>query len=704
LSPPISTAIKAARQLGIPSLLDYARYQIGLRSGYYRWKSTQPNNDAPGSIHAVFELPSQESLQAVLGDRARDLIQQADEVSAGKVRLFGNPPVPLQLVPPGELAHWTYYAKNKLPGGEEDIKLIWEPARFGWAFILGRAYILTGNEIYARTFWEHTETFLSANPAYLGPNWYSGQEAALRLFAFVFAGQVFAPSSHSSTARQDHLRNSIAEHAARLPLTLVYAKAQNNNHLLTEAAALYTAGLALPEHPQARRWKDIGWGCFNRAIQAQISGDGAYIQYSTNYHRLMLQTILWVASLSDLGRPPRPLPVESQTRAASATRWLMALLDPLSGRVPNLGPNDGAYILPFSTLPFEDFRPVLQAAASVFLGKCVLPPGPVDEMRLWLGTYYTAQGILKVDLSTPPHSWGGGDGDSLTSRKPCYTEDNPQSESPSYHKNAPVEPHCLRSSVIDSWVYLRAARYSARPGHADQLHLDLWWRGLNVALDPGTFRYNSSPPWDNSLARTEVHNTVCINNTDQMTRAGRFLWLDWAQAQIQDYKTSEDGSFKSITAQHAGYSRMGVLHNRQVAARDDGWNVLDELIPTEPYASPMSLVQARLHWLLPDWPWEILDSGSQDQNQYSYILRIKSRYGWISLEVRMPVPVHRPVQQSAPEIQLARAGELMYGAGEVSPIAGWSSPSYNHKIPALAFSIRQIGRLPIRFSSHWIFP
>jgi hypothetical protein len=672
LSPPMSTAIKAARQLGIPSLLDYARYQIGLRSGYYRRKSTQPNNDAPGSIHPVFELPSQESLRAILGDRARDLIEQADEVAAGKVRLFGNQPVPLQLVPPGELAHWTYYAKNKLPGGEEDIKLLWEPARFGWAFTLGRAYLLTGNETYARTFWEHTETFLSVNPAYLGPNWYSGQEVALRLFAFVFAWHVFAPSPHSSTARLDHLRNSIAEHAARLPLTLVYAKAQNNNHLLTEAAGLYTAGLALREHPEAQRWRGLGWKNFNQAIQAQISGDGAYIQHSTNYHRLMLQTILWVVSLRNQGQPPHPLPLESQTRAASATRWLMALLDPLSGRVPKLGPNDGAYILPFSICPFEDFRPVLQAAASAFLGKCLFPPGPVDEMRLWLGTY--------------------------------YTEDKPQSESPSHHKNALVEPHCLHSSKVDSWVYLRAVRFSARPGHADQLHLDLWWRGLNVALDPGTFRYNSAPPWDNSLARTEVHNTVCINNTDQMTRAGRFLWLDWAQAQIPDYKTSEDGSIKSITAQHDGYSRMGVLHSRQVVEQDGGWNVLDELNPTEPFASTISPVQARLHWLLPDWPWEILDPGRQDQNQYSYILRIKSSYGWIRLQVRIPVPEHMPVSESAPEIQLVRAGELVYGAGEISPIAGWSSPTYNHKVPALAFSIRQKGRLPIRFSSDWIFP
>jgi hypothetical protein len=672
LSPPMSTAIKAARQLGIPSLLNYARYQVGLRSGYYRRKSTQSNNELPGSIYPVFKLPSQESLQAVLGDRTRDLIEQADEVAAGKVRLFGNQPVPLQLVPPGELAHWTYYAKNKLPGGEEDIKLLWEPARFGWAFTLGQAYVLTGNETYARTFWENTETFLSANPAYLGPNWYSGQEVALRLFAFVFAWHVFAPSPYSSAARQAQLRKSIAEHAERLPLTLVYAKAQNNNHLLTEAAGLYTAGLALREHPEAQRWRDMGWQCFNQAIQAQISSDGAYIQHSTNYHRLMLQTILWVVSLKNHEQPPHPLPVESQICAATATRWLMALLDPLSGRVPNIGPNDGAYILPFSTCPFEDFRPVLQAAASAFLGKSLFPPGPVDEMRLWLGTN--------------------------------HTEQKPQSESPSHHKNAFAEPHCLHNSKVDSWAYLRAARFYARPGHADQLHVDLWWRGLNVALDPGTFRYNSAPPWDNSLARTEVHNTVCINNTDQMTRAGRFLWLDWAQAQIPDFKTSEDGSFKSITAQHDGYSRMGVLHSRRVAPRDDGWNVLDELNPTQPYASTLSPVQARLHWLLPDWSWEILDTGSQDQNQYSCILRIKSNYGWIRLQVRIPVPQHTPVSMSAPEIQLVRAGELIYGAGEVSPILGWSSPTYNHKVPALSFSIRQKDRLPIRFSSDWIFP
>ena len=33
----------------------------------------------------------------------------------------------------------------------------------------------------------------------------------------------------------------------------------------------------------------------------------------------------------------------------------------------------------------------------------------------------------------------------------------------------------------------------------DQLHLDLWWRGLNIAQDAGTYLYNADPPWDNPL-------------------------------------------------------------------------------------------------------------------------------------------------------------------------------------------------------------
>src|SRR5690606_27045569 len=65
--------------------------------------------------------------------------------------------------------------------------------------------------------------------------------------------------------------------------------------------------------------------------------------------------------------------------------------------------------------------------------------------------------------------------------------------------------HALRGPK--SFAFVRAATYKTRPGQADNLHVDIWHRGVNVAFDPGTYSYNSPLPWNNSLVHTRVHNT-----------------------------------------------------------------------------------------------------------------------------------------------------------------------------------------------------
>jgi hypothetical protein len=192
----------------------------------------------------LLEPPAAVDLEHRLGAQGiQILLAEADEIVAGRVRLFGAAPVVLDLEPPGPLTHWTDYERNPaglLPAGE-DIKLTWEPARFGWTFTLGRAYRLSGDERYPQAFGAYLRRFVAANPPYLGPNWMSAQEAALRVLAFTFAKQVFASSPYVAPAQ---VEQAIAAHAARIPPTLAYARAQGNNHLLSEAAGLYTAGLA----------------------------------------------------------------------------------------------------------------------------------------------------------------------------------------------------------------------------------------------------------------------------------------------------------------------------------------------------------------------------------------------------------------------------------------------------------------------------
>ena len=683
---------KAARQLGLRQVGYFTLYQLELRSGYLRWATRPPPPDLEQQpMWNFLPLFSPEDLSRCLGaEGASRLLVEADEIVAGYVRLFGGPPVALRLAPEAEPAHWTVYERGRRQVSDEDVKFIWEPGRFGWAYSLGRAYRLSGDERYPAAFWRLAEQFLEANPAGLGPHWVSAQEVALRLIAFTFAGQIFAASPHSTPERQARLAQAIGAHAARIPPTLGYALAQNNNHLLSEAAGLYTAGLALPDHPSAARWRNLGWRLFHQGLLAQIAPDGAYAQHSANYQRLMLQLALWMHLLGHT--QGQQFPEVSVQRLAQSTRWLAALLDS-SGQVPNLGPNDGAYILPLTACPFEDYRPVLQAASAAFLGETLLASGPWDEMSAW---------FCPIAQTT-----------SLRQSAPTVSNRRDRTSLPS-----PVSPHVLRTPEGTSWAYLRAERFHSRPGHADQLHLDLWWRGLNVAQDAGTYLYNAPPPWQNALAGSTVHNTLTVNGLDQMLPAGRFLYLDWAQASVLARQSlaaplpeagrgrgvgGADDAGERLTAQHDGYRRLGLLHRRIVTAQaGPRWLVEDILMAASPASSlpteNSAAVEACLNWLLPDWPWEV--QASQDNSQV--VLMLQSPYGALALKLAIWPP--GIVLENRPSLQLVRAGEVLLGAGEPAPVWGWSSPTYGVKIPALAARFTHRGSLPLQFSSEWIFP
>lgn len=708
----------ALRELGLRQLGWYAIYQLGLRSGHYRRVTPPPPVDLPGGLRFIppLQLPERSVLRSAIHEQTLDsYLKAAAEILSGQVRLFAGPPCLLGLCPPPPLDHWTAYegqAQLLPPAGPSlsasllaeshidsmagsfvsqdqapvpvDIKLTWEPARFGWALTLAQAYQVDGDERYAQAFWEYTSAFLDANPPYLGPNWLSAQEAALRLIAISYALGVFTSSPHLTAQRGQRLAQAIADHARRIPSTLPYARAQNNNHLLSEAAGLFTAGAVLPDHPAAPGWRDLGWRTYNEGLQSQIALDGSYSQHSANYHRLMLQLSLWMDAL----RRACGLewPALSASRLAAATRWLDALLDPASGRVPNLGPNDGSLLFPALPGEFDDYRPTVQAASRAFLSRALLGDGRWDELSLWFGLVanLTASAAASPMAAINPMAVTGGD--------PGASDLGPSLIPPATQEVLAV-PLVLRQPDGLSWVYLRAAHFTGRPGHADQLHLDLWWRGLNLALDPGAYLYNASPPWDNALRHTIVHNTVAVEGGDQMLSAGRFLYLERAQAvvlQAIPYR---------LAAEHDGYRRLGLVHRRVVECQGTGWQVVDQLLPISsrpPSDGPLSII---LNWNLPDYPWQadLLPDGRAR-------LLVDTPYGPVTLLLSAELQgLPSPAPASA-RLQIVRAGELIFGAGPTDPTWGWTSPTYSVKEPALSLHWSATARPPIQLVTEWILP
>ncbi|MCJ7695601.1 MAG: heparinase II/III family protein [Anaerolineaceae bacterium] len=588
-------AFKAVQELGFQKILYFALYKLGLRSGHY-FRAT-PSPDKSIDSQPADLSPFVNELVSLIPAKTENLLKQAQDICNGKARLFGTEPQALNLTPTPPLSHWTAYETGHAHWKPDDIKLIWEPARFSWAFTLARAYQLDPNEAYPQAFWHYFEIFSQANPPYLGPNWMSGQEAALRMLAFIFCDIAFHDSPSSTPDRRTLLTHSIVDHAERIPPTLIYARAQNNNHLISEAVGLFTASIYLPDHPHASKWHRFGWKWFNWAIQHQIDPVGTYIQHSTNYHRLMLQLSIWMATLTNLSGIA-PLPDRSLQLLFAATNWLWALTDPQSGHIPNLGANDGANFLPLNGVPYEDYRPTLEAAKKAF---------------------------------------------------PLINQPQPQADD------------MLRLENGQSHAFLRVAHFKDRPSHADQLRVDLWWGAENVTLDAGTYSYNASTPWTNALSTSRVHNTVTLDQIDQMTPVSRFLWLNWAQSEVLEIIQDESDLITGVTAQHDGYRHYGIIHRRSVTAPGLNEWIVDDVLLIQNKRKKLPTL-ANLSWLLPDLPWDI------SQNT----LTLNSSQGTIHITI-----------QGSKTFALVRGGECVFGDLLPDPFMGWFSPAYGVKVPAL---------------------
>jgi hypothetical protein len=149
---------------------------------------------------------------------------------------------------------------------------------------------------------------------------------------------------------------------------------------------------------------------------------------------------------------------------------------------------------------------------------------------------------------------------------------------------------------------------------------------------------------------------------------------------------TDESVLSCVRAWHTGY--RGVKHERTVTVySDEHWVVEDTLTSKEPHTY-------RLHWLLPDWEWEVENRDSR------FGIRIKSPLGWIDLDVTSDSQF--PDNDS--RLTLVRAGDLVYGTRDVQSYEGWVSPTYGSKMPALSLMVETESISNMKFLSEFIFP
>ncbi|MHC4125302.1 MAG: alginate lyase family protein [Planctomycetota bacterium] len=512
-----------------------------------------------------------------------------------------------------------------------DIKFIWEPSRFAWAYSLIRAFAATGDNKYADKFWSLFESWLEANPPNSGPNYACGQECAIRLMAMCFAFYALNQAPASTDQRKIKLICAIAFHADRIEKNIDFAISTRTNHSLTEAAGLYTAGILFPEFTSSDYWIKTGKRILTNEGLKQISPDGSYIQHSMNYHRLMLQDFLWVIRLGQLNKDLFSEKLTSHV--VNAVEFIYQMQDSNNGRVPNYGANDGAVIIPLNSCDYLDFRPVIQSAHYLFDKSRIYEPGPWDEDLLWFFGPQALTAPLKIlnRQSVACHERG------------YYT---------------------LRNK--HSWAMMRCHTYKERPVHSDMLHLDLWWKGVNILRDSGTYMCYVDEPWQNFFVSSTAHNTVVIDGINQMTKGSRFMWFEWVKSKLMVHRSFNDGFIKVMQGEHYGYSRSGIgaVHRRAVLSLDAiCWLIVDDVLGT-------GIHNVGLNWQLSDVNFECAGD--------SVILKTQ----------------HGPAYLTVSKLRARGSCECV--KGEENGAGGWQSLYYGNREATGRFAFYGDWQLPVR--------
>ena len=620
-------------------------WEIALRLGLHRLRThpAVPGDIDLDSSKIPFASPATmaKTVGPLLAPAALDeLVTLASQAEQGQIRCFSawigdyGDPIDWHLDPTtGTIwdakQHWWRVLATA--PANHDVKYVWEIGRFPHAYHLARAAAFREEyrERFAAAFSSQVRSFLTATPYGRGPHWASGQEIAIRHLAWLFAAH--ALGLLESPAMRHLFAASLFRAAHHVEQNLAYARyAVHNNHVLSESLLLLIAGGLLRGAPDANRWLARGESVLGEETGRQFYADGGYIQLSHNYHRLAIQVVaLGVLFRRALGLATDPQHLSALERSVA---FLTAHQNPADGSLPNYGNNDGGLPALLTTCDYADFRPTLQCAALLTRGERLYAPGPWDEEAAWL------LGPTALESFHQPRE----------RRSVSF----PQSGF-----------HVLRDPNSSTFATFRCGTVRDRFTQIDMLHVDIYWRGRNVVVDPGSYCYNGPQQWHQHFQRTAAHNTATVDDLDQMLHHRRFKFLYPTQAVLLRHESAP--GHHEVTGEHYGFCRKipGCIHRRTVTTNgQDLWIVIDRFLGR-------GVHRARVHWLLAPGPWT--HDGAR--------LGLETPLGGFSV-----VAYDGAAEMLPSTVQ----------AGRTSPPRGWVSRYYGYKEPAPSFAVIQEGVLP----------
>jgi hypothetical protein len=438
------------------------------------------------------------------------------------------------------IKHWTVIEDYNKDDG--DIKWVWEKSRFSYLYSVIR-YDYHSDEDHAEFVFNEIDDWIKANPVNMGPNYKCSQEISLRILNWIVALYFYKNSTVLTEVRFQRIMHCIYWQLHHVYKNIHFSrKTVRNNHAITETLALYIVSTLFPRFPNTNKWKRKGREWFEQEINYQIYGDGTFLQFSMNYHRVVIQLLTWAIKIAALNNEKfHPVVYE---KAYKSVNFLYQCQEDSNGYLPNYGANDGALFFKFSDNDYRDYRPQLNALHILLTGESLY--ADIYEDIFWYGKNRV--------MNFPPI------------RK-------------QYGINKFIEGGYYLIREDDTFTFIRCGKYKDRPSHADNLHLDVWHKGENILLDGGSFKYNTNDEDLKYFSGTESHNTVMLDNYDQMLKGSRFIWYYWSQARRASLYEQEDSYCFEGTVSCFSYIDKKIKHTRKITKRKGNaeWFIEDRI-------------------------------------------------------------------------------------------------------------------------------
>ena len=511
-------------------------------------------------------------------------------------------------------------------------KYVWEVNRMQFLPRMCMNYKSSQDPDYLKMFIAINNSWINQNPYLIGVNWYANIEINIRLINWFLCWELL----NVNELVKENMEFSKFVEEQWIPTIYLHCQysydnpskfSSANNHLISEGAGLFIA-TSFWKFDKSEKWNVYAQQLLETEIQKQHSPNGVNREEASEYIQFI--TDFFLLSYVVGKNVNRPFSHDYERMLKNIFYYIMSLMDK-NGNVVYYGDeDDGRTFILESNNPFNNFKSLLTSGSIIFQ----------DRLLKTKSNGFDIKNRLMF----------GSEGKEVYERLDDF---NHQHQSKFYKD----EGHfILRKTNLDqeTFIYFNAAPLGflsiAAHGHADALSFSMKVDGFPIFIDSGTYTYHSEFDFRQYFMGALSHNTIKVDKKEPANICGPTMWRNHYQSTVISTKTSDQ--LDQIIASHNGYKSLGLTLQRELT--------FDKASETVTIVDDIQVEEANQY--LYEIPFHLHPNVAvTDIGDNSYLLKVPGARDTI--------------------IKLDQQLESNLVTGQLDPILGWYSPSFQKKEP-----------------------